>query len=128
MPSDLTQEPGLTERLAAKLHPWLTHFTGGRYVREALVPDLLPLLLSEPELVASLPDEVRLSVLSKREQAVLRHGEAVYAHNVLLRERWNDFAALEESDEEIRSSMRALQKLALDAALTTNPVAPEFDL
>ena len=53
----------LTERLAAKLHPWLTHFTGGRYVREALVPDLLPLLLSEPELVAGLPDAVRRELL-----------------------------------------------------------------
>lgn len=64
----------LTERLAAKLHPWLTHFTGGRYVREALVPDLLPLLLSEPELVAGLPDAVRLSVLTPRERVALRLG------------------------------------------------------
>lgn len=117
----------LTERLAAKLDP---RYGEGGYTRMLAedAPVLLPLLLSEPELVASLPDEVRRSVLTKREQAVLRHGEAVYAHNVLLRERWNDFAALEESDEEIRLSMRALQKLALDAALTTNPVAPEADL
>ena len=37
---------------------------------------LLPLLLSEPELVAKLPDEVRRSVLSARERAVMKLGEA----------------------------------------------------
>jgi hypothetical protein len=71
------------------------------------------------EVLALAPEELRLSVLTPRERAVMRHGEAVYAHNVLLRERWNDFDALEKSDEEIRSSMRALQVLAHDAALTT---------
>ena len=68
----------LTERLAAKLHPWLTHFTGGRYVREALVPDLLPLLLSEPELVAGLPEEVKYGLLRQlREWQNDRHARAL---------------------------------------------------
>ncbi len=113
----------LTERLAAKLvearvrNP---HSTS----EQARV--ILPLLLSEPELVAGLPEAVRLGVLNKRELAVMRHGEAVYAHNVLLRERWNDFDALEKSDEEIRSSLRALQVLAHDAALAeARALAPE---
>jgi hypothetical protein len=117
--SDLTQEPSLVERLAAKLEGE-TESTGETdWLLLYRVDSWLPLLLSEPELVASLPDAVRLSVLNKRELAVMRHGEAVYAHNVLLRGRWNDFDALEKSDEEIRSSMRALQVLAHDAALTT---------
>jgi len=40
------------------------------------VDSWLPLLLSEPELVAGLPEELRLSVLTPRERAVMRLGEA----------------------------------------------------
>ena len=65
----------LTERLAAKLEgvgllpEWA--YTVARWSREAL-----PLLLSEPELVASLPDEVRLSVLSEDDWKALMVGRA----------------------------------------------------
>ncbi len=61
MPSDLT------ERLAAKL----VDITEVPHAVASIVVGYLPLLLSEPELVASLPDEVRLSVLSARERAVM---------------------------------------------------------
>ena len=61
--SDLTQEPGLTERLAAKLMPE-TEFTGETdWLLLYRVTDWLPLLLSEPELVAGLAPEVKREVL-----------------------------------------------------------------
>ena len=118
MPSDLTPEPRLTERLAAKLDGWTLAMMYGNRDRDVLwlhnVTDWLPLLLSEPELVAGLPEEVRrdllrslierevptmecafvdaaevlsfapdetrLSVLTPRERAVLKLGEAAEAY------------------------------------------------
>lgn len=111
----------LTERLAAKRWPRTDCFSGDecsechplRVDVAENAASLLPLLLSEPELVASLPESVRLSVLTPREQAQLRLGRAHYAHSVLLRERWNDFDALEESDKEILAARRAVDVLAL---------------
>lgn len=61
--TDQTQEPSLTERLAAKL------YDGTRFDHQECTDwandahQVLPPLLSEPELVASLPDEVRLELL-----------------------------------------------------------------
>jgi hypothetical protein len=69
MPTDLT------ERLAAKLEGE-TESTGETdWLLLYRVDSWLPLLLSEPELVAGLPEEVRLSVLTPRERAVMRVGE-----------------------------------------------------
>ena len=89
MPSDLT------ERLAAKLGTWLdgvlvTHLNDyGEYVlspaaiaRES--DKLLPLLLSEPELVAGLAPEVKREVLTPRERAVMKLGEAALNPGVSL--------------------------------------------
>lgn len=54
----------LTERLAAKLgRGECVTIDGERMVYLVRAKYLLPLLLSEPELVASLPDEVRLELL-----------------------------------------------------------------
>lgn len=76
--SDLTQEPGLTERLAAKLEAkGFVQFDAVLIGHKAHT--VLPLLLSEPELVASLPDEVRRSVLTPRERVYLRLGRAEMA-------------------------------------------------
>lgn len=88
--TDRTQEPSLTERLAAKLATKLYDVTPFGY-QECTdwannAPTILPLLLSEPELVASLPDEVRLSVLSARERAVMKLGEAYKAERAV----WSD--------------------------------------
>lgn len=66
----------LTERLAAKLARWIEYDGDTPYVYIENAIEALPLLLSEPELVASLPDAVRLSVLNKRELAVMKLGEA----------------------------------------------------
>ena len=66
----------LTERLAAKMTANDFGVDVSRWA--ALWSDvLLPLLLSEPELVAGLADEVRLSVLTERERAVMKLGEGV---------------------------------------------------
>ena len=73
----------LTERLAAAGVPTCRTigYCSGCYefrhtvAREAA--NILPLFLSEPELVAGLADEVRLSVLTERERAVMKLGEGV---------------------------------------------------
>ena len=62
----------LTERLAAKLED----ITEVPRTVAGVVVGYLPLLLSEPELVASLPDEVRLSVLSEDDWKALMVGRA----------------------------------------------------
>ena len=73
--SDLTQEPGLTERLAAKLEAeGFVQFDAVLIGHKAHT--VLPLLLSEPELVAGLAPEVKREVLS-----------------ALLRERLEEFGA-----------------------------------
>lgn len=60
--SDLTQEPGLTERLAAKLEAeGFVQFDAVLIGHKAHT--VLPLLLSEPELVAGLAPEVKREVL-----------------------------------------------------------------
>ena len=75
----------LTERLAAKLETWMAGDSEvylDDYGENTLnakdvahhAPTILPLLLSEPELVASLSDEVRLSVLTPRERVAIRLG------------------------------------------------------
>lgn len=74
MPTDLT------ERLAAWAQAGGISRVIATPVIEENADDLLPLLLSEPELVASLPDAVRLGVLNKRELAVMKLGEAAEAY------------------------------------------------
>ena len=89
----------LTERLAAKGLPsdeaamdargTYQRTAGGMldailtaYVADA--PRLLPLLLSEPELVAGLAPEVKREVLTPRERAVMKLGEAALNPGVSL--------------------------------------------
>ena len=140
MPSDLT------ERLAAKLDGWTLAMMYGNRDRDVLwlhnVTDWLPLLLSEPELVASLsdevrvkalesllnaapvmesafvdaaevlalaPEELRLSVLTPRERAVMKLGEAYL--------RW--VRVVEEAEvteaEEFDGALDVLGKLVREA-------------
>lgn len=72
----------LTERLAAKMQNIVHH----NFSVALVAPEILPLLLSEPELVASLPESVRLSVLTPRERAVMKLGEAYKAERAV----WSD--------------------------------------
>lgn len=76
----------LTERLAAKLPHELRAerlSEWGNFIPEFALEvstwadQILEFLLSEPELVAGLADEVRLSVLTERERAVMKLGEGV---------------------------------------------------
>lgn len=93
MPSDLT------ERLVAKLEEVIFDCPRdhARWVAN-LANHILPLLLSEPKLVAGLPeavridllcqltsDETRLKALTPRERAVMKLGEAVSSVSGTLR-------------------------------------------
>ena len=85
----------LTERLAAKLEAkGFVQFDAVLIGHKAHT--VLPLLLSEPELVAGLPDEVRRAVLTPRERAVMRVGAAVLRPSVVLSNARADLGDLME--------------------------------
>ena len=110
----------LTERLAAKLGTWTLWLGHERLLRLDTVAMWHPLLLSEPELVAGLPMEtkvaltcqllgdgdLRLSVLTPRERAVMKLGEATLALHAASDEQFG--AALAKRDIAVIEALRAL--------------------
>lgn len=129
--TDQTQEPSLTERLAAKLgRGECVTIDGERMVYLVRAKRLLPLLLSEPELVASLPDEVRLSVMEGCTREQIENALTALWHKqkgidpetgrmwlTPLMERGAVATSLEWSKEDRRSVLTPRERMALEIGL-----------